>query len=183
MKKRNMLIALCSFLLVAVSCKKDKVTVPSSYDFDEVIASDYQMMKNTYGNNCMFFEANALLDNSVSTIDNPVVVSLRTIFQVQDTVVTVDHPIGGVGGRPQVTKVKDVMLGDVQIFIDDIPISFSKAWELLMKSDLPMPTGNTMTFRNPLSPPFDEYPSYIFATDGGRYIRVYSGDGRVEYFE
>lgn len=183
MKKKGILLAFCA-LLATVSCKKDNLTIDKTkyYDFDKVIVSDYELIGSMY-QDFMFYEANALFSDSVSNLTKPEIVSMQTIFQVQDTVVLLDHNKGEIGNKPQITKITDHMIGDMQIFIDDIPVSFAKAWELLLKSDIPTPTGNTMTFRDPLSPPFDDYPSYIFTTDGGQHIRVYSGDGRVEYFE
>lgn len=173
---------LLAIIAISTSCKKETITLANTYDFDKVIASDCQMIEKMYGD-YIFYEANALFEKSISALDNPAIVSMRTIFQIQDTVVVLDHLVGEVGNNPQITKSTTGMIGDIQIFIDQIPISFAEAWVLLLNSSLPTPTGNTMTFRNPLSPPFDEYPSYIFPTDGGQHIRVYSGDGKVEYFD
>jgi len=180
------IIVLCAMSLCLSSCKKEKPTpdpvVVDTYDFDAVIKSDYRMIENLY-DDFMFYEANVLFSQGVNTLTSPVIVSMQTIFQVQDTIVFLDHLANNFSGNPEMTKIVDHLLGDMQIFVDDIPVSFAQAWNLLHDSDIPLPTGNTMTFRTPLYPPFDEYPSYIFVTDNGQHIRVYSGDGTVEYYD
>ena len=183
------IFTLFAFLICMTSCKKDKPQpeptpepTVNSYDFDAVIKSDYRMIENLY-DDFMFYEAHALFSKNVNTLTSPEIISMRTIFQVEDTVLLLDHLENDFSGTPEMTKIIDHMIGDIQIFVDQIPVSFAQAWDYLRTSDIPMPTGNTMTLRTPLSPPFDEYPSYIFPTTNGQYIRVYSGDGTVEYFQ
>lgn len=194
MKKRITLqIAFCAFLLVFVSCDKKKTeneqkpqptpTVVDSYDFDKVIVADCQKIKDMYGDDYMFFEAKVLFADSVHKLTKPTIISMETVFQVEDTVVLIDHNANEFEAEPEITAFIDHVIGDMVIDINDIPVSFSQAWVLLHESELPLPTGMTMTMRTALAPPFDEYPSYIFSTSDGKYIRVYSGDGRVEEFE
>jgi hypothetical protein len=195
LKPKNMkktvfaIFTLFAFSICMTSCKKDKPQpeptpepTVNSYDFDAVIKSDYRMIENLY-DDFMFYEAHALFSKNVNTLTSPEIISMRTIFQVEDTVLLLDHLENDFSETPEMTKIIDHMIGDIQIFVDQIPVSFAQAWDYLRTSDIPMPTGNTMTLRTPLSPPFDEYPSYIFPTTNGQYIRVYSGDGTVEFFQ
>ncbi len=184
-----------AFLILSilfVACEKDdpqpaprpnpEPAVVDSYDFDAVIADDYHRIESSY-DDFMFFESHALFADSINTLTRPIIISMNTIFQVADTVITIEHLENQFDAEPVVTKVTTGVIGDIIIDINNIPISFAQAWELLRQSEIGMPTGKVMTFRNPLTPPFDDYPSYIFATDNGQHIRVYSGDGTVEYYD
>ena len=119
-----------AFLILSilfVACEKDdpqpaprpnpEPAVVDSYDFNAVIAADYHRIESSY-DDFMFFESHALFADSINTLTRPIIISMNTIFQVADTVITIEHLENQFDAEPVVTKVTTGVIGDISSWID-----------------------------------------------------------------
>lgn len=156
-------------------CSKEKEnpsdsipTVVESLDVQALMISDYDYIASQY-ESFFFYEGDVHFDQTLDSSD-AVVDAFRTIFQVEDTCIAIDHRLGGIDDT---TKVLGIYVGCADLN-PRVPVDFDSCMTIVAADRASLPT-QFVTFRRLLAPPFPEHGWWIFGK-GIYAIDSYSGE-------
>lgn len=158
----------------------------SGYDFNSIIAKDKDLVESLVIGDSVkinFCEAQGLFSENFSKESNKFeVVSMKSVFQVNDTLVyIITHPEREYDLEPIVEVYNDIWIGDLYSPIE-AKISLKQAIKELKDSDLDVPETPFFVLRRPIvKPPFPEYKYYIFGSTKVGAVKVDSESGEVTY--
>lgn len=151
-------------------------TVELFYDYNQTLIEDFDWVASQY-EAFRFLEADAVFDTIVSETEHPNVVSITTIFQVEDTCITIEHPEDMRDSLPIITKINDIWMECMAINART-PVTLDSVLKI---ADPYKEMLNTrmLTLRRLVGPPFPEHAEYIFG-NGILFIDAVTGDVRLE---
>lgn len=167
MKKNTFAKGLAALLIAAAvlaipSCtrngKGDTPTQKAGYNYDSVVTSDYNTVKDMY-TAFRFLEVDAEFQDLVSDNPNPTVTYIRTVFQHGDTCIIIEHPKNAFDREPEITKTHDHWLGCADM-AGERPISLDSCMTIVKPYAKDLPTRH-LTFRRIMGPPFPMHAEYI----------------------
>lgn len=173
-----LLAAVLSFSTVSCSsCRNGEVKptepVELVYDFNQTIIEDCDWIASQY-ETFRFLEADAEFDCFVSD-STPNVISVRTVFQVGDTCIMINHLENDT--VPVITKENDYWMECMAINAR-MPISLDSALKIA-EPYKEMLNTRRLTLRKLVGPPFPEHSEYIFG-NGKLFIDSHTGAARTE---
>ena len=142
--------------------------VVESLDVQALMVSDYDYIASQY-QSFFFYEGDVHFDQ---TLDNPdaVVDAFRTIFQVGDTCIAIDHRLGGIDDT---IKTEGIWVGCVDLN-PRVPVDFDSCMTIVAAERANLHT-QFVTFRRLMAPPFPEHGWWIFGK-GIYAIDSYTGE-------
>jgi len=162
------LMLLMCMLMVFTSCDRrqknvtppeDKPVAALTYDYDKVVIEDYDWIASQY-KIFRFLEVDAMFDKLLTEEGDINVMSIRTIFQVGDTCIMIEHPEGYVDSMPIITKENDYWM-ECGVINARNAVTLDSCMKLIEPYRCMLPTRH-LTFRRLIGPPFPEHGEFIF---------------------
>lgn len=155
MKKFIFVTMALALLLGATSCKKQQTV-------EKTITSDYTYMSEHHPD-FVWYESQITLadylDNSSSTAFKYVDNVFQYFEDGQPHVIIFTHT----GGKVDSTKHNDIWIEDCAMTPADIKLTYTQAYEQVMKSNYPKPHSKNCILREPVGP-YSCNPQYVFGT-------------------
>ena len=129
------------------------------YDYDMVVAQDYDYIQSEYGRMFRFLEVDAEFNDLLSESDATVVNYIRTVFQVKDTCVIIEHPRFAYDSMPVVTKQCKLWVGCADMTAHPA-VDFDSCMAIIQPYRKDLATRH-LTFRRIVGPPFPLHGEYI----------------------
>ena len=145
-----------------------------AYDYDKVVAEDYDLIASQY-KVFRFLEADAMFDKMLNEGGEVNVISIRTIFQVGDTCIMIEHPEGCVDSLPIITKENDYWT-ECGVISARNAITLDSCL-MMIDQYRPMLPTRRLTFRRIVGPPFPKHGEYIFG-NGFLFVDAATGEMR-----
>ena len=174
---------------VAISCKPKVEPIEfTGYQFEEVVNSDYELMRDLYQDSFMFYESMVTYQYNLDTcVECNPVIQIVNVFQTEDYVHMFYHFVDtnifneinemcnmmtteyvceiDTNKTDYFVKltVHDLWLGDIRIIKYSIGITLDSAYRALLTVNQKTPESNLVSMRQPITaPPFMTHPIYIF---------------------
>jgi hypothetical protein len=189
---KNLMKQFSSFMLMFIMCalvmftscnvtkkqtqKQPTPVVNVAYDYDKVVAADYDLIASQY-KVFRFLEVDAMFDKMLNDSGDVNVISIRTIFQVGDTCIMIEHPEGCVDSMPIITKENDYWM-ECGVLSGRNAITLDSCLKLIDQYRPMLPTRR-LTFRRLIGPPFPKHGEYIFG-NGLLFVDGTTGEMRGE---
>lgn len=162
-----MLMLIMCLLVTFTSCDRnkkqsdpqDKPVATLAYDYDKVVAEDYDYVASQY-KVFRFLEVDAMFDKMLTEEGDVNVISLRTIFQAGDTCIMIEHPEGYIDSMPIITKENDYWM-ECGVINARNAVTLDSCMKLIEPYRCMLPTRR-LTFRRLIGPPFPEHGEFIF---------------------
>lgn len=171
MKKIFMFMAIVS-LMMSTSCK------PKQDAFLKQAKSDYETVVKETPDSVFtaLYEIETVLNKYITETDELEIAKSLTVIQVGDSVKTIDRD----ENTERVEYLSGHWGGDYKIRLDSVKVGFNEAVKLLKKSGLELPETNFMTFRAPMTPPFQ--PFYVFGSHKTFFVAVNAVTGEIDTY-
>jgi len=154
-----LMMALIVALVIPGCTPKVEPTEPQGYDYNTVIAADYNYVDSLY-DETVFYEVQVKFDTMLDMTDTPYIEYIMSVFQYKDTVILITHKPGEYDKEPVIELINDYWLEDAEC-TPLVPVRLDSALTILRTTG-PIPATQYVTFRRPLAPPFPEGGQYIF---------------------
>ena len=166
------MLAVVSLTLAFTSCGRcTREAVPSvdstGLDVQSLMVADYDYVAGQY-ENFLFYEGDVHFNKTLDSAD-AIVDAFRSIFQVRDTCVMIDHRLD----RTDTFMVPGIWVGCSELN-PRMPVTFDSCMALVAEKRAGLQT-QYVTFRRMLAPPFPKYGWWIFGK-GLFAIDSYSGE-------
>ena len=153
------LMALCMMFASCNRCSKPTPEPITGYNYDEVVQSDFQYIASQYPD-FHFYEVDVEMDTTFNMEGDRYITYIKTIFQVNDTCIMIEHPKNGYTETPDTSYIHDQYLEcmDMNAFN---AVNWDSAMTIIASYRNELPT-RFVTFRRVLAPPFPKNGQYIF---------------------
>lgn len=156
------MVAVALLATTLVSChqkKTEQLTSIQGYDFDKVVVEDYDFVASQY-QQFFFYEADAVFNDVLSSDGDHYITSVKTIFQVGDTCIMIEHLDGQYEDEPIINYIAGHWMECMEMNARN-KVSFSHCMDIHQDKIKELRT-RYMTMRRILAPPFPENAQYIF---------------------
>lgn len=166
------MMALCMCFVACNGHKKKAADgfISEGYNYEQVVKADYDFIAGKYSD-FRFYEVDVLFKDVLCNEGTPEIISIRTVFQCNDTCIMFLHS----HGEEDTTYVQGYWLECMDMSAYNA-VTYDSCMTIIEPYRHNMYT-RALTFRRVLAPPFPEHGQYIF---GKGVVVVDSYDGHVE---
>ena len=150
-------MTICILFASCDRCSKPTQDIFTGYNYDKVVQSDYDYISSQY-DDFHFYEVDVLYKDILSSDCIPEIISIKTVFQCNDTCIMFIHS----SGQDDTTYTQGWYLECMDMTAYNA-VNYDSCMRIIepFRSEL---NTRALTFRRILAPPFPKNGQYIFGT-------------------